>query len=424
MGGVTGFTRPPSWALAEYGNPGSSGGGASSGSGQNNGMTSFMPSGFGAFGGQRVAPRAPQNSAGLGMMTQAAQAGNPLYGPSQSVTQDTLRMGGLNPYAIEASRTFGDLAGASQGSVQRQSAYGSIASNPLSGLQTEAVGGYRSARRMAAGPSYSEQHLMPMATGQFAREGNPYADETLERAMQIARANIASDASMSGRLGSGYHAGRLADDLGGIAAEFARQQYESDMNRMLTANQMIDAQRQGQIANLMGIDDRLGNMGQQSIMNRMGAIEAQGAEERADASRRMVAAQSLADTGFTANQMALGAAGTIPMFDRARFLDGQMLYDIGEMDRSYQQQVLDANLSQWNEGQQALINRMNSELTGARIDDLRESTEQRRPNPFLQGLGVAGGVAQLGNNLGLFGGSGGGGVLAGAGRGIAGLFGF
>src|SRR5690606_35480464 len=64
----------------------------------------------------------------------------------------------------------------------------------------------------AAGPSYAEQNLAQIASGQ----DNPYFEEALQNQLNKASSQINSLMSGAGRYGSGAHTGVLASELGGL----------------------------------------------------------------------------------------------------------------------------------------------------------------------------------------------------------------
>jgi hypothetical protein len=394
-------------------------------------------------------------------------------------------------------------------SVQQSAAQGTYGAGMMGQLGVSG-GRFDDLYRGSAGPSNSESNLAAMASGQYLSDGNPYANEALDRAMKLARANIASDASLSGRAGSVYHQGRLADELGSLANEFARQQYESDKGLMLTANQQMDAQAgrrygqqadaaqrsvntqtgnvdrvvssadrmaglgqqslanqmaaAGQSANIQagnraaqmagasqlaslgqqGINNRLtaagqsagiqsdnraaqmagasqlAGLGQQAYANQMSALQNQQGVDQQNIANRLGAATGMTNAGFTAADAALTANSQIPMFDASRYADGRALYGVGALQQDQRQREIDANMARWNETQDREWNRLGAAaniITGGGLpastisaQNSASARDAAAPSPLMQGLGIAGSVAQVGSNLGLFGGSGGGGL--------------
>lgn len=127
-----------------------------------------------------------------------------------------------------------------------------LANNGLSGAQRQGLETL----------SGVEQNLQPYASGSLTKS-NPYLDEVLKKAMGDAAAASNAQFSAAGRYGSGAHSGALGKELGGIESQARLQDYYTQQQNQLAANQAL-----ANIAN-----ERAG-IGQQGVGNIYGSSNA------------------------------------------------------------------------------------------------------------------------------------------------------
>lgn len=95
-------------------------------------------------------------------------------------------------------------------------------------------------------PLQSVSNLSEMASGKLIG-GNPYVNTVLQNALGSLATNINEQMSSYGRYGSGAHTGALAQGLGNVATSALMNQYNTDVTRMLQANQLMQQGQLGQM---------------------------------------------------------------------------------------------------------------------------------------------------------------------------------
>jgi hypothetical protein len=456
--------------------------------------------GFNPFTGPRVAPFNPFQRGAYRGLHAMASGRDPTMGSALRANQNLAQTGGAGPNSQIASRlmrqiggggldirnpffagmvrnplsqqqrtaggVFGRAAGGGM-NVDGNALYGGLGSNPF---VDRAAGGYGRIANQADRDSFAERNLRAMASGRYLSQGNPFANRALENAMGEAQAGIASDASLSGISGSSAHAGMLAGKLGGMATQFAADQYERDKNLMLGANQQLDASRaarmgiglnamggqlqagatQNQIG--MGVANairaaqegnyarqltgagQLAGIGQQGIENQFAGAREQSAMDALNLRNRMGAADFLSGMDMNRARTQLGAIGNAPGLSDSRYNPFRVMLGAGGQMQGQTQNEYDAARDLWNEQQRSPWDRLGAAgniilgggLPGATLGYQQFNDQQNasQPNPFLQGLGYAGMGANLLTNTGLMQplSQAAGGALSGIGNWFGGLF--
>lgn len=117
----------------------------------------------------------------------------------------------------------------------------------------------------AAGPSYAEQNLSQIASGQ----DNPYFEEALNSQLDKAASRVQSLMSGAGRMGSGANTGALASELGGIRSNALYNQWNQNIQNQLAATGQMDAGRFGGLDRALQSAGAMAGLDQQNFQNRL-----------------------------------------------------------------------------------------------------------------------------------------------------------
>ncbi len=116
--------------------------------------------------------------------------------------------------------------------------------------------------KLATGDTSSAQNLAEMASGSLIGN-NPYFENALQGQLDKSAAQTMSQFSGAGRYGSSANTNALATSLGNIRSNALSNQYNQDVQNMLTANNQIDSANQNQLNSLnnlyQGYSGALGN---------------------------------------------------------------------------------------------------------------------------------------------------------------------
>ena len=121
------------------------------------------------------------------------------------------------------------------------------------------------------GPSYSEQNLADIASGQQIGSSNPYFEDALRIASERTADAVNLGASSSGRYGSGAHTARLAREIGDMQTTARAGQVNQDLNRMMGANQQMDSNRFNGLNTALSGANARASTEFQNVGNRMNA---------------------------------------------------------------------------------------------------------------------------------------------------------
>jgi hypothetical protein len=189
-----------------------------------------------------------------------------------------------------------------------------------------------------------------MAAGQDLANVNPYLQQRVDYAMDRAADRTNSTFSGLGRYGSGAHTQALGRELGNIANTAYQQDYENSMGRMMNANQMIDANRQGAVQSQLGAAGGLTNVQGTNIAN------------QANASSQLV------DQYGQGLDRTYRNAALYPTLYNQQYAPYQQMAGVGDVYNQYQQQLIDQDVSSWYESQQLpwnLLQNYNAIASGA-----------------------------------------------------------
>jgi hypothetical protein len=108
------------------------------------------------------------------------------------------------------------------------------------------------------GQSYSEKNLGDIASGKYLSGGDPYFEDALSTSSRKAQDAVNLQASGMGRSGSGANYGNVARELGEIQTSARSNQYNQERANQMSANQMLDTQRNTGLDRQLGVFDRMG----------------------------------------------------------------------------------------------------------------------------------------------------------------------
>lgn len=313
--------------------------------------------GFNPYTGQRVANFTDQQNQYFGQVGQ--QFGqNPGYLQSaQNAINNVTASGGRAPGVQQGLDQLGGIA-SGQNAINTGGQYQTAANNPLNDLQAGAGQFYQNAQN-GFGPSYSEQNLAGVAGGE-AFGGDPYFKRALDAQLQDIQNRVNSSFSGSGRYGSGANTDVLAKQLGDTAASALSQNYQFEAGRQLQANQLLDAQRQQDIANRFTGAAGAANVGQNAFQNRLAALQGLTGTQQQNIANQANAATAGGQLSLSAQQDALRAAALAPGQQQAQIDRLNQLLSSGTIQQSQAQDQLNAARDLYNEQQQAPWDRLNA----------------------------------------------------------------
>lgn len=134
---------------------------------------------------------------------------------------------------------------------------------------------YGSIGAESASPSYAESNLADMASGKWLESGNPYYRQRLDKEIEDSNALIRSQFSGMGRYGSGANWDALAENTSNMLLAGLENDWNRNLNAMLSANQMMDQGRNAGLDRAMTATDRLYGQDQQNFLNQMQGSQAQ-----------------------------------------------------------------------------------------------------------------------------------------------------
>ncbi len=170
---------------------------------------------------------------------------------------------------VYQGQRVGDLSGTTTGAVNRLTGaadmYNSDAMNKL-----------------ATGDTSSATNLSNMANGSMI--GNNAAfNEALQNTLNNTASTINSNMSGAGRYGSGAHTGVMSNQLGQVATNAMANQYNQDVQNMMTANSQIDSANLGKLSGLNSLYQGYSNAAGNQLAG--GQVLDQNAQAKLDAER-------------------------------------------------------------------------------------------------------------------------------------------
>ncbi len=134
---------------------------------------------------------------------------------------------------------------------------------------------YAGIGEQSVGPSYAEQNLSDWASGKFLESGNPFYRKRLDKEISDSNALIRSQFSGMGRYGSGTNQDTIAENTSDMLTQGLENDWNRNLGAMLSANQMMDTQRNTGLDRGLSVTDRLYGQDQQNFQNQMTGADAQ-----------------------------------------------------------------------------------------------------------------------------------------------------
>ncbi|MEA3533228.1 tail fiber domain-containing protein [Rhizobium sp. CC-YZS058] len=297
----------------------------------------------------------------------------PLFEQSAMEAQKLYNAGkGANPYLGDTTAGLGGTTIGGIRDIQAANNYLPDKTMSASNLRGMAKGKYLNdsfsqdnLAGMASGnmldSSFAQKNLSDVASGKYLASGNPYFKDALQAQLNDTADQVQSSFAGSGRYGSGANTGVLTSQLGNIRASAMSDQYNRDMQNMLTANGQIDAARAGLRGDMLSANSQIDST-------------------RAGLMNNMLAANGQID------------AANSNLFQN-RILGGQAQIDAGKLQDAARQAELDAAQNRFiakdNEGWNRL-GLLQSAAAGSAGNYGLNTTTQRTSGNFLQDVGAVG----------------------------------
>lgn len=161
--------------------------------------------------------------------------------------------------------TVADLSGTTMGGINALAGAGANTNTAQTRPLFQGIGA------AATGPSYSEQNLGQIASGQ----DNPYFEQAIEGQLGKTAAQVQSNFSGAGRFGSGANVGALTNELGNIRSSALSNQWNQNIQNQLAANGQMDASKQAGLGLGLSATNALANQDQQQFQNALTGAGAQ-----------------------------------------------------------------------------------------------------------------------------------------------------
>jgi hypothetical protein len=277
---------------------------------------------------------------------------------AQSTVGNIAASNGMAPGVQQNLGTLDNIA-SGQNSITTGGQYQNVASNPLTQGQQGAAQFYGQAQQ-GFGPSYSEQNLADVARGGGA---NPYFQDQLANQLDDIQNRIGAQFSAAGRYGSASNTDALTRGLGRAATDALSRNYEFEAGRQMQANSLMDQQRQAGIANRFTGAAGAANLGQNSIQNRLNALQGVTGTQQQNIGNQANAAIQGMQGRFNAQQDAMRAAALAPAMQQANITRLNQLMNAGTIQQSQSQDEINAARDLYNEQQQAPLQRLSNYMS-------------------------------------------------------------
>lgn len=338
------------------------------------GAQNLLKSGVGqqVYTGSTVIPFAQQSTQGMNaIQSQASAAMRP--GGFSGQMGNVINQGGFTGQQQSAVNALNPF----------MSGRGDVSTSAINSLGNQAMNNPFMDQVM--GPSMSEQNLSGIASGGFLNREDPNFERVLARASENAANSVNMSLAGAGRYGSGVHQGNLARTVGDLQADARLGQYNTERDRQVQANSLIDQQRLANTGLGMGAY-------QTGINQALSAAGTSAGLQGQNADRRLGAISQ----GFNAGQQAFN---NMPTAYQNQQMPAQNMMDIGAMYEDLAGRLKNDELRIFNEAQNApwdQLARANAIAGGAGQFGTSTNTAQTPgQNPFATGLGYASSLAGI-----------------------------
>ncbi len=190
-------------------------------------------------------------------------------------TQESKPPAWAQPLFEQSAKEAGNLyASGSGGNTYTGSTVSPLSDTTLSGANQLATAGantntagtrplFEGLGAAATGPSYAEQNLSGLASGQ----DNPYFEQALSGQLGKTASQVQSQFSGAGRYGSGANVGALTNELGNIRSSALSNQWNQNIQNQLAATGQMDSAKQAGIGQGLQATNAMSNQDQQQFQN-------------------------------------------------------------------------------------------------------------------------------------------------------------
>lgn len=179
----------------------------------------------------------------------------PLFEQSAQEAQGLYNSGsGGNNYA---GSTVSDLSGTTMSGINSLAQAGANTNTAGTRPLLQGLGA------AATGPSYAEQNLSGLASGQ----DNPYFEQALSGQLGKTASQVQSQFSGAGRYGSGANVGALTSELGNIRSSALSNQWNQNIQNQLAATGQMDSAKQAGLGLGLSATNAMGAQDQQQFQN-------------------------------------------------------------------------------------------------------------------------------------------------------------
>lgn len=331
--------------------------------------------GNGIYGGNRVAGLSDAQQNGIQSTIDQAASDN-AGGQGVSYLQNIMASGGMSPYTIQGLNMLQNVP---EASTARLSALADRIGDPNSAINQTANSFMSGARDLTTQPqlqglfnqtqlpSYAETNLAGVARGDYLDPTtNPYVNALVDTSSRNAANAVKEAYAASGRYGSGNFAGATTKAVNDTNTALYANQYNQERSNQLQANQLTDAARLGRLGLGQSITSDISNVQNTNNQNRLAGA---GLGQNQQAQEANVLGQVLGGDQFNSNlgvtkaqgfigagqqglSTALQAAGLLPAVDGLRYAPASNLLQVGGLQQSQAQNLINADMQRFQETQQ------------------------------------------------------------------------
>jgi hypothetical protein len=331
--------------------------------------------GNGIYSGPRVADLSTLQQQGI--QSTADQAASDNAGAlGTSYLQNTLASNGISPTTQQGLNMLAAVPNVDTSKLSSLADYIGSASNPINQTANAFMSGARDLTtqpqlqalfNQTQLPSYAETNLAGVARGDYLDPTtNPYVQALVKNANQNADTATREAYAQSGRYGSGNFAGAMTKAISDVDTNLYANQYNTERQNQLQANQLTDAARMGRLGLGESLTNDISNVQNINNQNRLAGAGIGQGQQSAQAG---VLGQVLSGDEFNSNlgvtkangfigagqqglQTALSAAGLLPSVDGLRYAPASNLLQVGGLQQSQGQNVINADMQRFGETQQ------------------------------------------------------------------------
>jgi hypothetical protein len=331
--------------------------------------------GNGIYGGNRVAGLSDAQQNGIQSTIDQAASDN-AGGQGVSYLQNLMASGGISPTTQQGLNMLQNVPEASTARLSGLADQIGSASNPINQTANAFMSGARdlttqpqlqSLYDKSQLPSYAETNLSGVARGDYLDPTtNPYVQALVDTSSKNAANAVKEAYAASGRYGSGNFAGATTKAVNDTNTALYANQYNQERQNQLAANTQIDTARQNQSQLGLGITNAISGVQQQNNQNRLSGAGLGQAQQSAlagvlgqvlggdqfNSQLGVTKAQGFIGAGQQGTNAGLQAAGLLPAVDGLRYAPASNLLQVGGLQQSQNQNLINADMQRFQETQQ------------------------------------------------------------------------